>query len=350
MAEMVKVYRKDLGFGQGYGGSNYYLVTKERAEELAADGYTTDPTEANIGRAEAGGSIYTGTDTPQQYGDNAALTGGGSSTATSDAQYAAAMDKARVLFQFFPEEVLKEFANKWVEFGDEDLAIAAARTTPAWEKEFGYLKRPDKTLIMTEIEAMAAKASYRETLAEVGIADTSQFEDDFNELIKGEVKATEFQARIDLVYDAVKDNIPQVEQMFRDRYQIDTDAPTIFAALISPTINDKLLKGDLKTIGVGAEGVKAGFTRTFAEFEALRKAGMTQTQARQMYSGAQSVIDVGARAGGRDIDISVVEQAALGSKEAQETLTLAAAETQGQSSMIGGARKKDGKVTGLLEQ
>ena len=77
---------------------------------------------------------------------------------------------------------------------------------------------------------------------------------------------------------------------------------------------------------------------------------MNQQQARQMYSGAQSVIDVGARAGGRDIDISVVEQAALGSKEAQETLTLAAAETQGQSSMIGGARKKDGKVTGLLEQ
>jgi len=351
MAEMVKVYRKDLGFGQGYGGSNYYLVSKDRAQELASAGYTTDEQEANVGRADPGGSVYIGTDTPQQYGDSAALTGGGgSSAATSDAQYAAAMDKARVLFQFFPESVLKEFANKWVEFGDEDLAIAAARTTPAWEKEFGYLRRPDKTLIMTEVEAMAAKASYRETLAEVGIADTSQFEDDFEELIKGEVAATEFQTRIDLVYDAVKDNIPQVEQMFRDRYQIDTDAPTIFAALISPTINDKLLKGDLKTIGVGAEGVKAGFTRTFAEFEALRKAGMNQQQARQMYSGAQSVIDVGARAGGRDIDISVVEQAALGSKEAQETLTLAAAETQGQSSMIGGARKKDGKVTGLLEQ
>ena len=115
-------------------------------------------------------------------------------------------------------------------------------------------------------------------------------------------------------------------------------------------LNNQLLKGDLKTIGVGAEGVKAGFTRTFAEFEVLRKAGMNQEQARKMYSGAQSVIDIGARAGGRDIDISVVEQAALGSREAQETLTLAAAETQGQSSMIGGARKKDGKVTGLLEQ
>lgn len=277
-------------------------------------------------------------------------TSAGTSAGVSAAEHAAAMDHARILFEFFPEEVLKAYADKWIEYGDEDLAIAAARTTPAWEKEFGYLKRKDKTLIMTEIEAMAAKASFRETLAEVGIADTSQFEKDFEDLIAGEVAATEFQTRIDLVYDAVKDNIPQVEQMFRDRYQIDTDAPTIFAALISPTINDKLLKGDLKTIGVGAEGLKAGFTRTFAEFEALRKAGMNQQQARQMYSGAQSVIDVGARAGGRDIDISVVEQAALGSKEAQETLTLAAAETQGQSSMIGGARKKDGKVTGLLEQ
>ena len=87
--------------------SNYYLVSKDRAQELASAGYTTDEQEANVGRADPGGSVYIGTDTPQQYGDSAALTGGGgSSAASSDAQYAAAMDKARVLFQFFPESVL----------------------------------------------------------------------------------------------------------------------------------------------------------------------------------------------------------------------------------------------------
>ena len=33
---MVKVYRKDLGFGQGTDGQNYYEVSEERAKELAS--------------------------------------------------------------------------------------------------------------------------------------------------------------------------------------------------------------------------------------------------------------------------------------------------------------------------
>ena len=64
---MVKVYRKDLGFGEGTDGQNYYEVSEERAKELAAVGYTTNPKEANIGRADVGGSIYTGVDTPDRY-------------------------------------------------------------------------------------------------------------------------------------------------------------------------------------------------------------------------------------------------------------------------------------------
>lgn len=64
---MVRVYRKDLGFGEGTDGQNYYEVSEERAKELAAVGYTTNPQEANVGRADPGGSIYTGVDTPDMY-------------------------------------------------------------------------------------------------------------------------------------------------------------------------------------------------------------------------------------------------------------------------------------------
>ena len=64
---MVRVYRKDLGFGQGTDGQNYYEVSEERAKELEAVGYTTIENEANIGRSDPGGSIYTGTDTAADY-------------------------------------------------------------------------------------------------------------------------------------------------------------------------------------------------------------------------------------------------------------------------------------------
>lgn len=67
---MVRVYRKDLGFGQGTDGQNYYEVSEERARELEAVGYKRNPAEADVGRADPGGSIFTGTDSPDFYADS----------------------------------------------------------------------------------------------------------------------------------------------------------------------------------------------------------------------------------------------------------------------------------------
>ena len=70
---MVRVYRKDLGFGEGTDGQNYYEADADgkfggtSLEDLLAAGYTTNPAEANVGRADVGGSIYTGVDTPDRY-------------------------------------------------------------------------------------------------------------------------------------------------------------------------------------------------------------------------------------------------------------------------------------------
>lgn len=52
------------------------------------------------------------------------------------------------------------------------------------ENEFGHLKRPDGSLRMSELESLSVKATYKETLSEVGITDFKDFEDNFNILIK----------------------------------------------------------------------------------------------------------------------------------------------------------------------
>ena len=57
---------------------------------------------------------------------------------------------------------------------------------------------------------LSTKASYAQTLREVDITDTTQFETKFNELISGEVSAAEFKQRVDLVYNQVVDQIPEV--------------------------------------------------------------------------------------------------------------------------------------------
>ena len=323
---MVMVYRKD--FLQGY------EINDTELADFQAGGYTTSYEEAEAASRTPGGQNYTGNVEDQSQDPNRTLDEG--------------IQQANLLFQFMPESVRNEFAKQWIEYGDTKLAQAATRQTAAWDKEFGYLKRDDGSFIMSELEAVTAKAAYRETLGEIGIADTSEFENQFEALIKGEVSADEFQQRIDTVWGAVKNNIPQVEQLFRERYNINSDTPTIFAALINPDIQDKLLRGDLETIAIGAEARAAGFNRSFTRFESLRKAGLTQDKARQVYQQADTFQSIG-RQTGTGFDIATAEAAAIGDIDAQKQLSLLAAEGASMSSVQTGAAKKDGKVSGLLE-
>jgi hypothetical protein len=136
--------------------------------------------------------------------------------------------------------------------------------------------------------------------------------------------------------------------LFRETYNINSDTPTIFAALINPDIQDKLLRGDLETIAIGAEARAAGFNRSFTRFESLRKAGLTQDKARQVYQQGSTFESLG-RQTGTGFDIATAEAAAIGDMDAQRQLGLLAAEGASMSSVQTGAAKKDGKVSGLLE-
>jgi hypothetical protein len=367
---MVEVYRGDLA--GSYTVENDKII--EDGVEVTRDlqyylnkGYTTD---SSVQDTNFGG----GSNVQDQSQDPSRTLNEG-------------IQQANLLFQFMPESVRNEFAKQWIEYGDTALAQSATRQTAAWDKEFGYLKRDDGSFIMSELEAVTAKAAYRETLGEIGIADTSEFENQFEALIKGEVSADEFQQRIDTVWGAVKNNIPQVEQLFRETYNINSDTPTIFAALINPDIQDKLLRGDLETIAIGAEARAAGFNRSFTRFESLRKAGLTQDKllrgdletiaigaearaagfnrsftrfeslrkagltqdkARQVYQQGSTFESLG-RQTGTGFDIATAEAAAIGDMDAQRQLGLLAAEGASMSSVQTGAAKKDGKVSGLLE-
>ena len=84
-----------------------------------------------------------------------------SSSSDSGRSYTTGLDLARSLYNFMPKEVLDVYAKAWVESGSEDIAIGKTRESKAWEKEFGFLRRKDGTLVMNEITAMSTKASYK---------------------------------------------------------------------------------------------------------------------------------------------------------------------------------------------
>ncbi len=166
-----------------------------------------------------------------------------------------------------------------------------------------------------------------------------------------DIIAAEFNKELYLVYNQVVNQIPEVERLYRERYNIDVDQPTIFGALIDDEISDKVLRGDIQTLQLQAQASIRGFTQSFARFEELRKAGLTVDTARQLYETAQPTIEL-AESVGRELDISTLEEAALGDVASQRRLQRIQAEIQSEigGADLGAARARTGEIVGLVEE
>ena len=308
---MVRVYRKDYLEG--------YEVSEDEAIELEKVGYTR-----NFAEAEAA-SLVSEPQFSQQEG----------------------YEVGQALFSFLPESVLNEFAKQWAKSGNSEIAIGATRNTKTWKDEFGYLQRDDGSLIMDELSALSTISTYKQTLGEVGIQDFTDFENEFQSLITNEVSGAEFQQRIDITYQGVVNQIPEVERLFRERYNINVDEPTIFAALINPKIQDKVLTGEIQTLQLQAEATSRGFSQSFSRFQELKNRGLTKETARGIYETASGTISQAASIG-RELDISTLEEAALGDTQATKRLQRIQAELISTGGLQLGAAKKGDEITGLV--
>ena len=309
MADLIKVYRKDL--------EGFYEVSEDRAKELEAVGYSRDPQ----------------------------VSASTSASVTYDRQEG--LQTAQSLYSFFNQDLLNEYANNWVTTGDATRSIGMLRQSAVWEKEFGYLKRDDGSLIMSELDAVSNIASYKNTLFEYNIKDFTLFEDKFKDLISTEVSPLEFQQRIDLVYNQVIDDIPKVKELFARDYGIEATDDAIFGALINEDVEQGLLSNQITTLQIEAEAAAAGFNTSFARFETLRREGLTREKARTLYRNAQGLIDAASTVG-RELDLSTLEGAALGDVQATKRLQRTQADIFAQQGATLGAAKKGDEVTGLI--
>lgn len=216
----------------------------------------------STGNLKVGDAINPGIDSngnklPERTYTGANTTEGTDGSSGTDYQYALSI--ANTLYGFLPEAIVKKYAEGYAEYGgDKDLALAFTRQSDEYKKEFSWLFNDDGiTLKMSEVEAIGVKESFKNTLREIGIEDFSDFEDEFNEMV-GDVAPNEFQQRIDTVYSAVNNRIPEVKTLLADYLGVEYDDATIFASLINPKIEDKVLNNAIDTVTLGAEAASRG--------------------------------------------------------------------------------------------
>lgn len=327
---------------------SYSMVDSELVEDYEAQGWkkTSALKEfegLNVVKYNEDGTV------DLESGDTVAYTPSGEST-TSQPSYtfAQGLDTAKALYDFFEDDLLEEYARNWAKYGDPAVAIGLTRKSKTWDKYFGYLKRDDGTLVMSELDAMSNIYSFKSTLSEYGIDDTSMFEKNFESLIVNGVAPIEFEERIATVYNEVIDDIPEVQRLYAEQFGIQADKSAIFGSLLNKDVEDGLLANQIATLQLQAESTSRGFSTSFERAKSLRLRGLDRAKAKSLYETAGQTI-AGFSSIGRDVNLSTLEEAALGDVRMINRLKRYESEYMSKQGRQLGAVKKDDKITGLIE-
>ena len=268
---------------------------------------------------------------------------------------------AQSLYPNMPPDILELFANEWARTGDPQVAIAEVRRSPAYEIAFPGNKRPDGTVKFDEVTYTGLKESYIGTLQEYGIPRNTSVDlltDRFTGLIEGEVSAREFAQRVDAVYQGIQENIPEVTEFYRENFGLELTPEAIFVGALDPTVGEEIVAGRITTAQIGGEAARAGFEISGDFAQRLQRAGISQAQARQLFTTAQAELprlqELQARGGVEQPEQFTLEQfteaAVFQSPEELEEIRQLEAEEASRFAPIGGAARRGRRVTGLVEE
>jgi hypothetical protein len=258
-----------------------------------------------------------------------------------------------------------EFLNLWTQYYQigkpETQVISEVRKDPEYTNIFPGNTTATGQVRYDEVTYNALKESYIGTLQEYGIdrsASLTFMADKLTNLIEGDVSADEFAQRVGAVYSGIQENIPEVQAFYDENFGVELDARSILAGALDPTVGEAIVEGRITTAQIGGEAARAGFEITTQEAKRIQQAGLTQAQARQLFTAAETELprlqELQARGGVEAQDQIGLEQLTealvFQDPEELERISRLEAEEASRFAPVGGAARRGARVTGLTEQ
>jgi hypothetical protein len=271
------------------------------------------------------------------------------------------LQKARALYPGLPDSFINLFVQYWEQTGDAQQAISQTRQDPSYDTIFPGNKTERGQIRYDEVTYFALEDSYIGTLAEYGIPRATSLnilQDRFVSLLENEVSANEFQQRVAAVYRGVQQNIPEVQSFYANNFGIDLDEQSIFLGALDPSVGEDIVAGKITTAQIGGEATRAGFTISLDEARRIQQFGLSQAEARRLFTQAQTQIpqiqELQEREGRTtdevfDLDDFTEAVVFQGPEELEEIRRLQRSE-ESRFSPVGGPARRGGRVTGLTEQ
>ena len=278
--------------------------------------------------------------------------------------------QARALLPWLPETLIQTYADSFAETQNADIAIAEVRKSPEYAQVFPKNIRDDGTVRLSEQDYAAVKESYGLTIEDYGL-NPEYFQDTFSTLIEKGVAPNEFRARVEAARSGIVENVPAVKEYYRTNFGMDLNDNQIFASIIDPAVGDAIIEGRITQAQIGGEAAARGFALSPEETQALERAGLTQSQARQLFAQAEAEVPRLAELTRRfqpeaveepgmtpeglverpDYDIEEFIQAQVfGSAEERERIQRLQAQEESEFTPTTGALRAGRRVRGLVEE
>ena len=271
------------------------------------------------------------------------------------------LEQAQALYPTMPPDILSLFANEWAKSDNPQVAIAEVRKSDAYEIAFPGNKNPDGTVKFDEVTYGGLKESYIGTLAEYGIPRNTSVDlltDRFTDLVIGKVSAREFAQRVDAVFQGIQENIPEVQEFYATNFGLELTPESIFLGALDPTVGEEIVAGRITTAQIGGEAARAGFEISGEFAQRLQRAGISQAQARQLFTAAESQLpelqSLQIQRGVAPEEQIGLEQfaeaAVFQSPEELQQIERLRAEQQAEFAPIASAARRGARITGIVEE
>ncbi len=193
-------------------------------------------------------------------------------------------ERARALFPWFPDQLLRVYADAWADTDSQEIALATVVADPRFNNFFPGLKRSDGSLRFLIEEYVSTIEGYNIQLREAQL-NPAMFADKFVDLIEGDVSVDEFGARISTIRTQVLNNIEGVRNFYAAEFGLTglSDEALVAAAIDPAGLGDDILNRRINIAQVGGEAAAAGFTIGLDFAQRLTSQGLDQAGARQVF-------------------------------------------------------------------
>lgn len=221
-------------------------------------------------------------------------------------------NRARAMYPYLPKEILDYFVGRYIDTGDEQLALQETRNNrELYDRFYPGNRREDGSLRFSESDYARQIDGYRRTLSYYNIPPDT-VTDWFPRLIEGNITADQFQQRVDQVYATVFQAGEGVRAAYARMYGVtDLSDGAILANAIDNSVSPVEMNLRISRAQIGGAAEDAGFTINLAEATRLQQAGFGMEAAQSFYRQARTLLprltDLVARHNDPDSDFSLDE-------------------------------------------